>query len=252
MSVFFVSKDKINNNSIIIDDDNYNHIINVLRKNVGDTLNIRDGYGNEYICNISNIENNKLILDITETLRINSEPKLNISIYQGLPKSNKFDMIVQKSVELGATNIYPVQFKRSIVNFAFENPKDEIRKDKKTKRWQTISEGAAKQSGRGKIPTVSDIVSFDEAVEIASKEDIILFPYELADANFSHTREVIKSLKDFKNVGIFIGPEGGFDIEEVKKIREMNSKEITLGKRILRTETVALAILSMIMYELED
>ena len=246
MEIFFVEKDKIKNNEIIIDDSDYNHIVNVLRYKKDDIINVRDGFGLEYKCNIFEIKNSKLILKIIDTKEIKSEPNKKITLYQGMPKKDKLEYIVQKSVELGVYKIVPVNFSRSIP--IIDNKKNE----KINTRLNSISLSASKQSGRGIVPEVSKLISFNEAIELSKKEDIVLVPNETEQTSMENTRKVIKDLLNYNNIGVFIGPEGGFEKKELDMLSNINSKSITLGKRILRTETASLAVLSMMLYELED
>lgn len=247
MEIFFVEKNKIKKDEIIIDNSDYNHIINVLRYKKDDLIIIRDGFGLEYKCNIFEIKKNELILKIMETSKVISEPNKKITLYQGMPKKDKLEYIVQKSVELGVYKILPVNFSRSIP--IVDNKKNE----KMNIRLNNISLSASKQSGRGIVPEVLKLINFDEAVELSMKnEDIIIVPSETENPNMNNTRKVIKSLNRHNNIGIFIGPEGGFDKKEIEMLKGINSKIISLGKRILRTETASLAILSMLLYELED
>ena len=166
-------------------------------------------------------------------------------LFQGLPKSDKMDLIIQKAVELGVYEIVPVVTRRTIVKL------DEKKEAKKLARWQGISESAAKQAGRGRIPSVSPPVSFKDALEFAGTLDSVIIPYEKAEG-MEASRAVVKGLKNKKSVGIFIGPEGGFDTEEVDAAMESGAVPVTLGRRILRTETAGLAVLSVLMFELED
>ena len=155
------------------------------------------------------------------------------------------ELIIQKAVELGAYQVIPTAMKRCVVRL------DEKKAEKRVNRWNEIAKGAAKQSGRGRIPKVSRVVGFEEALSLAGKLDAVFIPYELA-AGMEHTRKVIEAVKPGQSIGIFIGPEGGFDKEEVYMALEAGAEEITLGKRILRTETAGLAGLSILMYHLED
>jgi len=204
------------------------------------------------LCNIENISNENILCKIKEKVEEKVEANIKVTIFQGLPKADKMEYIIQKSVELGVYDITPVEMKRCIVKL---NEKD---KNKKIDRWQKISEVAAKQCGRDIIPKVNNIINIENVCDLIQKYDIVLVAYENEKENT--LKEQIKNIKEniIKNknniktkIGVLIGPEGGIDIKEIEKMKENDAKIITLGKRILRTETVALNILSIIMYELE-
>lgn len=180
-----------------------------------------------------------------ENLRSNVETDIKVTIFQGLPKADKMEYIIQKSVELGAYDITPVEMKRCIVKL---NEKD---KEKKIQRWQKIAEVAAKQCKRDIIPKINNITNVKLICNIIQNYDIILVAYEKEKERT--LKSELKKIKEYnqKNIGIIIGPEGGLDEDDVKLLEESGAKVITLGNRILRTETVALNVLSNIMYELE-
>ena len=168
-----------------------------------------------------------------------------VYLFQGLPKADKMELIIQKAVELGVYEIVPVAAKRCVVKL------DDKKAKKKIERWQQIAESAAKQAGRGVIPEVKDVLSFKEALKYAKDLDVVLIPYELAEG-MKETKQLISEIKPGQSVGIFIGPEGGFERAEVEQAMEAGAKPITLGRRILRTETAGLTILSVLMFQLED
>ena len=184
-------------------------------------------------------------MDITDEKYEGSELPSKIYLFQGLPKSDKMEMIIQKAVELGVYEIIPVATKRAVVKL------DAKKESAKLKRWNGISESAAKQSRRSIIPKVNNIMSFKEAINYAKTLDINLIPYENYK-DMSETKEVIANVKKGMSVGIFIGPEGGFDGEELKLASEAECNIITLGKRILRTETAGMMLMSVIMYNMEE
>jgi len=165
-------------------------------------------------------------------------------LFQGLPKGDKMEWIVQKAVELGAYRIVPFAAKRSVVKL------DQKKAGKKRERWQAIAKGAAEQSKRGIVPQVQDVMSFQEAMNYAKELDVVLVPYELQEG-MKATEAVISKIEPGQSVGIFIGPEGGFDESEIEQAKEAGAIPITLGKRILRTETAGLTTLSILMYHLE-
>ena len=246
MARFFVSPDQIRQDRIFIYDGDVNHIKNVLRMKIGEELSVSDGEGTDYHCSIESIDNDAVGLRIIDSWQSYTELPVRLYLFQGLPKSDKMELIIQKAVELGAYEIIPVSTSRSIVKL------DDKKAGKKISRWQQISESGAKQSGRAIIPKISDVMSFKQALAYAKELDAILIPYEKAE-NMAETKAVIESLKNeqTKSIGIFIGPEGGFSNEEVELAIEAGAKPITLGKRILRTETAGLTTLSILMFEFE-
>ena len=218
---------------------------NVLRLKENDELIVSDGRGRDYHCRISGITNEEVVADICDICDNFSELSTEITLFQGFPKGDKMELIIQKTVELGVTRIVPVMTKRTVVKL------DDKKAKKKTERYNMIAESAAKQSGRGMIPEVTMPVSFAEAVSMAEKLDMNIIPYEEAEG-VEYSRNIIKSIKGKKSLGIFIGPEGGFAREEVEKALDAGASAITLGHRILRTETAGMAVISIIMFELEE
>ena len=174
----------------------------------------------------------------------NKELPARIHLFQGLPKGDKMELIIQKAVELGAYRVVPVSMKRSVVKL------DAKKADAKRKRWNAVSESAAKQSKRSLIPEVAPLMTYKEAVKEAAGYDMVLLPYESADG-IRKTRELLASVKPGTDIAVFIGPEGGFEDEEVELARENGAEIVTLGKRILRTETAGLCMLSALMLQLE-
>lgn len=244
MQNFFVAPSQVEGEFIDIEGADVNHIRNVLRMRAGEQVRVSDGNNKRYLCEITGYENERVGLRILQEECLDMELSSRIYLFQGLPKQEKMELIVQKCVELGVYEIIPVAMRRCVVKL------DEKKSRKKTERWQQIAESAAKQAGRGVIPQVSEALSYKEAVERARGLDIILIPYELA-ADMKQTKEVIESISPGQSIGIFIGPEGGFEREEVLLALEAGAKEITLGKRILRTETAGLSIVSILMFHLE-
>ena len=223
-----------------------NHIKNVLRCQKGEHIEICNSETSKnYLCEINKIEKEEIECNILENLRSNVETDIKVTIFQGLPKADKMEYIIQKSVELGAYDITPVEMKRCIVKV---NEKD---KEKKIQRWQKIAEVAAKQCKRDIIPKINNITNVKLICNIIQNYDIILVAYEKEKERT--LKSELKKIKEYnqKNIGIIIGPEGGLDEDDVKLLEESGAKVITLGNRILRTETVALNVLSNIMYELE-
>lgn len=223
-----------------------NHIKNVLRCQKGEHIEICNSETSKnYLCEINKIEKEEIECNILENLRSNVETDIKVTIFQGLPKADKMEYIIQKSVELGVYDITPVEMKRCIVKL---NEKD---KEKKIQRWQKIAEVAAKQCKRDIIPKINNITNVKLICNIIQNYDIILVAYEKEKERT--LKSELKKIKEYnqKNIGIIIGPEGGLEEDDVKLLEESGAKVITLGNRILRTETVALNVLSNIMYELE-
>lgn len=245
MHRFFAEPGNIGEKEIIITGADVNHIRNVLRMRADEEVLIADGRGAEYRCKLTDIDENEVRVQILWKLDGNAELTSAVTLFQGLPKSDKMDLIVQKCVELGVARIVPVSTKRAVVKL------DAKKEQTRLKRWNTISESAAKQSGRGVIPEVSGVMTFGKALEEAKKLDVLLIPYERAE-NMAETRRVMGSIQPGQSVGIFIGPEGGFEESEVEEAVAAGAQAITLGKRILRTETAGLAVMAMLGYLLEE
>ncbi|MCR5322332.1 MAG: 16S rRNA (uracil(1498)-N(3))-methyltransferase [Lachnospiraceae bacterium] len=246
---FYTDKSNIFEDHIVLEGADVNHIRNVLRMRDGEELIICDGEGTDHYCRIRGNDGKKLIADIMKSCGSEAEPSAKIVLFQGLPKKDKMELIIQKAVELGACKIVPVMTKRVIVKSGSEE-----KESRKLERWQSIAKSAAEQSGRGIVPVVCQTVDLNEAFEMASKLDRNIIPYENADNSdlgMDRSREVVKSLKGKKSIGVFIGPEGGFEPEEIEKAIKSGIETISLGKRILRTETAGLAILAIIGFELD-
>lgn len=245
MHRFFVEEPAMGANSITITGGDVNHIKNVLRMSVGDKICVINGQNNkEYYCEITALGSDTVDTRICEIRESDQELANEIVLFQGLPKSDKMELIIQKAVELGVHTIVPVSTDRTVVKL------DAKKEANKRKRWMSISESAAKQSGRLRIPKVTQVVSFKEALEMAGKMDVRLIPYELAEG-MEKTREIMSGIQPGQSVAVFIGPEGGFESSEIEKAREIGVQSITLGKRILRTETAGLVTLAMLVYNLE-
>ena len=245
MDRFFVEKKNINleNNTCIIEGEDVKHISKVLRCKIGEELEVCDSDNNEYICEITSIDKSTVELDILEKVDIKRESDLKIKLYQGLPKNPKMEMILQKLTEVGVDEIILVQTKRSVVKV------DDKKEDKKIERWVRIIYEAAKQSKRGKIPKLRGVLSFKEALCDMQNNDFNIAPYE--NERTKSIKQAIKSL-DINNIGIFVGPEGGFDESEIEAIENINGQSVSLGPRILRTETASVVASSIVLYELSD
>jgi 16S rRNA (uracil1498-N3)-methyltransferase len=240
---FFAVEGNKQNSHYIIDGTDYNHIKNVLRMQIGDTCLISSD-GKSDLCRIDAFFEDAVSLEILEEDYTDTELPVKIYLFQGLPKGDKMEYIIQKCVELGVYSVIPVEMNHCIVKLDAKKAKS------KRERWQSISESAAKQSKRNIIPEVMDVSSFDKALGIAKTLDLILVPYENKEGMKS-TAQALENLKDIKSVGIFIGPEGGFEKKEIEKAIAADAKIISLGKRILRTETAAITAVAMCMLNIE-
>lgn len=245
MPKFFVSSDKINGGQLVIDTDDVSHITRVLRLDTGDTLTVCDSRGTDYEAEIAELEQNRIICNILSQKKSDTEPDLKVTLFQALPKGSKMEYIIQKTTELGVTEIVPVKLGRCVVKI--DNKKDEA---KKLDRWQKIAEAAAKQSGRGIVPKILPIMTLGEVIEKAGELDLFFAPYECEEQNTLRDTLLLKS--GVRTAGFLIGPEGGFELSETEKLREAGIATVTLGKRILRTETAGEAVLAMMMYEIGD
>lgn len=245
MNQFFVEESQIHGSEIIIEGTDVNHIKNVLRMKTGEEVMISNGTDKHYICSIMTISEQQVVAKIVDIDTNSTELPVKLYLFQGLPKADKMELIIQKSVELGVHEIIPVAMKRCVVKL------DAKKEKSKLARWQGIAESAAKQSKRMVIPNISRVMNFKEAVAYAKSLDYNIIPYEFANG-MERSKQVVKSLGQYKSVGIFIGPEGGFEEAEIAYAKESNMQIISLGKRILRTETAGLTALSIIMFELEQ
>ena len=243
---FFVDQNAIDKETVTITGKDVNHIKNVLRMKTGEEFTVSvNGSAGEYRCALREYTDDSVICDILSANETGNELPSKIYLFQGLPKSDKMELIIQKAVELGAFKIIPVEMKRSVMKLDPKKAPDKI------KRWQAISEAAAKQSKRSIIPEISMPVSFKEALSEASGLTHKLVPYECAEG-IAHTREVFDKVKPGDSVAIFIGPEGGFDEGEIELAKSSGFEIITLGRRILRTETAGMVVLSLLMMKLDE
>ncbi|MGN0383340.1 MAG: 16S rRNA (uracil(1498)-N(3))-methyltransferase [Eubacterium sp.] len=242
---FFVDNAAIREENIVIRGKDVNHIVNVLRMKTGENILISNGHDKDYECVIESISAHEVIARIIDVHGAMTELPSKIYLFQGIPKSDKMELIIQKAVELGVYEVIPVSTKRSIVKL------DEKKAEAKVKRWNLISESAAKQSKRIIIPSVNRVMNFEEALNYAKSIDMVIIPYEEAQ-NMAYTKSILSAVKGGTSIGIFIGPEGGFAPEEVEAAKNMGAFEITLGKRILRTETAGMTVLSILMFLLEE
>ena len=249
MFQFFIENYQLNDGKAYIEGSDVNHIKNVLRMKEGDELNVViEGDPNEYRCGIDSFDDDRVNLTVRFVKLSDVELPSKIYLLQGLPKSDKLEMIIQKAVELGVYEIIPVSLKRSVVKL------DEKKAKSKTVRFNGISEAAAKQSKRRIIPNVTEPMNLSQALKYLEDEnvDVKIVPYELADMDaMDKTRSIISGIEKGKSIAILIGPEGGFDDKEIELAKQSGFKEITLGHRILRTETAPLMVLSWLVYMLE-
>ncbi len=243
---FYVEPDRIGDKEITITGPDFNHIKNVLRMKPDEKIIICNGQGKDFYCIIKSESDGQIGAEITEVRDTDTELEGKLYLFQGVPKKDKMELIIQKAVELGVYEVIPVMTKRTVVKL--EDKKKEL---KKIERWQTIAASAAKQSNRGIIPIVTDTKSMKEALDYAKDLDCKMIPYENADG-ITVTKNLIDNIKPGMKVGIFIGPEGGFEEQEIKQAADAGFMPVTLGRRILRTETAGLAVLSMIMLQMES
>jgi RNA methyltransferase, rsmE family len=254
MDRFFVEPKHLNldDKTLYIDGEDVKHISKVLRYGQGDEIEVCDSNGHEYICRIESIDKTRIDLSIVDEVDINRESRIRVSLYQGVPKSTKMDIILQKLTEAGVDEIVLVNTKRSVVNIKGDKA------DKKFDRWERIIYEAAKQCKRGMIPKLRGILSFKEALEDMGKNDINICPYEVEKSlgikEALQTGQVKKILenKDEVRVGIFIGPEGGFAEEENEMVKAAGIASVTMGPRIFRTETASIVATAITLYELGD
>lgn len=236
---FFVENTAKKDGRYFIAGTDYNHIKNVLRMNMGEQFLV-SCEGVSDLCELESIESDTVVAKIIKTNYQSTNLPINIHLFQGLPKSDKLELIIQKAVELGVATVTPVSMKRSIVKI------DDKKKKSKRERWQAIAEAAAKQSKRTAVPEVCDVLSYKEFIARAKELDLLLVPYECADG-MSATKAALREIKSGMNVGIIIGPEGGFEQKEIEDALEIGGKVISLGSRILRTETAAITTIAMCM-----
>ena len=239
---FFVEESQIYNGTVHITGSDVNHIKNVLRMRPGEKILVSTE--KEYHCAVSDFPEGEVLAAVEEVTAADRELPSGIVLFQGLPKGDKMELIIQKAVELGATEIVPVEMKRCVVKL------DRKKAEKKAERWQTIALGAAKQSKRMQIPTVHMPVTFQQALAMMAESDVRLMPYENAEG-MEGTRRILESIEPGESIAVLIGPEGGIDEAEVEMAMKAKVEPITLGKRILRTETAGMTVLSILVYLLE-
>ncbi len=245
MHHFFVNPEAVKSEIITITGTDVNHIKNVLRMKSGEQILLSDGQGQDFCCEIESLTEQEIIARIKDKTFERTELSGKFYLFQGLPKGDKMEFIIQKAVELGVTEVIPVHTRRTIVKL------DAKKEEKRLERWKAISESAAKQSRRGIIPQITHVMNFSEALKYAGSLDINIIPYE----NFkdmTETKRVLDKIAPNIRAGIFIGPEGGFEESEIELAMQQGVNPISLGRRILRTETAGMAILSVLMFQLEN
>ncbi len=248
---FFTETEFFTESEAVITGPDVNHIKNVLRMKPGERILLSDGKGTNCLCELTEIGVSEVKARILPEEVSDTELPVEVTLYQGLPKADKMEFIIQKCVELGVTRIVPVEMARCVMKL--DKKKEEV----KRKRWHGISESAAKQSKRMIVPEISSVMKYKDAIKEAAALDLSLVPYEDAESlegagGMERTRTLIKALRPGQKCAVFIGPEGGFSDQEIEEAQEAGFHMVTLGKRILRTETAGLFILSAIGFMLEE
>ena len=244
MPKFFIEKENIQDNIIEISGGDATHILRVLRHKIGDFLTLCDGNGTDFKAEIVDCEKDSVKLKIAESVQCLAEPQISVTLFQGIPKQGKMDYIIEKCTELGISRIVPVSTMRSVVKID-----DKKSEQKKLERWRKIASESVKQCGRGKIPEIPDVMTVKEAIDFSKSLDLTIAAYECERET---SIKSVLSLKKPETVGIFIGPEGGLDDSEISLFKEADIKTVTLGKRILRTETAGHTVLTAVMYEYDE
>lgn len=243
MYQFFVEDGQVGRDFITITGSDVNHIKNVLRMKPGEIVRISSRSGHDYQCSVLELTDDFVQMDILDSDAASTELSGRIYLFQALPKGDRMEYVIQKAVELGVYEIIPVTMKYCVVKL------DEKKAQSKVRRWQAIAESAAKQSKRSLIPQIHPVISFKEAVDYAMKCDRRLVPYE-NERGMQATAEALASIRAGDKISVMIGPEGGFAEEEIGAVRD-HMQIISLGKRILRTDTAAAAVMSILMMHLE-
>lgn len=245
MYQFFIDDSQVMDGEVLIEGSDVNHIKNVLRMKPGEKVRVSTENGKNYFCCITELREESVRAEIVEELTEGTELPNKIYLFQGLPKSDKMELIIQKAVELGAYQIVPVAMKNCVVKL------DAKKAENKVKRWQEIAKSAAKQSKRSLIPTVEMPLRYEDAISLAAQLDVVLVPYE-NERGMEATRSVVEGIRPGQSIGIFIGPEGGFAEDEITLAKSHDMALLSLGRRILRTETAGLAMLSILTYQLDS
>lgn len=271
MNILYVKPEEVGEKQIqVISPEDIRHLSKVLRVKVGDTLPVSDGSEWEYVGRIEEISEDRIILSIVDKQKHGRELSYHAELFQGVPKSPKLELIVKKSVELGASAITPVYMDRCV-------NKPSGREDKKRGRLQKIADEAVKQCLSPRNPIVNEYMNFNDVLNVLADFDLVIFPYEneenrtlkdlltkdflrpkgrhvldkVSDSETSGEDEAKILKADIPKIAVIIGPEGGFSTKEVDKLRSLGIRSVSLGKSILRTETAGPATLAMLMYEFE-
>lgn len=242
MFQFYIKEQQIIDNEVSIIGEDFKHMKQVVRLKEGDLFRVSNEAGNSFFCQLNRYTESEgvgILLEPAPTTELLGE----IVLFQGLPKGDKMDLIVQKTVELGVTRIVPVAMKNCVVRL------NEKKEQAKIKRWQAIAQAAAKQSKRSIVPRIEKVMSYNEALSYGEHLDHILVPYE-SQAGIKGSKKCMASVRAGQSVGVYIGPEGGFTLEEIQLVDPKD--RISLGRRILRTETAAIATVALLMYQLEE
>ncbi|MDE6951546.1 MAG: 16S rRNA (uracil(1498)-N(3))-methyltransferase [Lachnospiraceae bacterium] len=246
MYQFFTEPSGVQEGHVVITGSDVNHIKNVLRMRAGEKIAaVCEAENRKYLCEITELREHDIFCRILSTEEKNTELPAKIYLFQGLPKGDKMELILQKAVELGCFEIIPVICRRCVVKL------EEKKRKSKVERWQAIAEAAAKQSGRGIIPIVHEVTTFSEALSYANDMDVRLIPYERA-ADMAETKKCLAGVRAGQKIAVFIGPEGGFEEAEIEEAAKAGVIPVTLGRRILRTETAAITVTAWLMYLLEE
>lgn len=243
---FYIDKNAVQGEEIHLTEEDNNHIRNVLRMRTGEEITVCDGDGMDYHCCLMEVSPTRVAARILKASKADTELSVRLVLFQGMPKKDKMELIIQKAVELGVSEIVPVMTKRTVVRL--EDARKEARK---LERWQSIARAAAMQSMRGRIPEIRQVMSLGQALKMSGELEHTLIPYEHA-SGIAHTKEIIAGLGGARSVGIFIGPEGGFEDAEISQAISMGALPVTLGHRILRTETAGMTMLSLLMFAFES
>lgn len=244
MTHFFISSDQIKENTVILQGEDRHHLVNVLRQGPGGEVVVLNGKGEEYLVRIKEVTPELVIGEIIEKLERQTEPGVKITLVQSLPKADKFEWILQKNTELGVARFQPVITERSNIKLTPEA------RERKQERWRRIIKEAAEQSGRRIIPELEPIRCWDEVIA-DFKDELVLIPWE--GERTRSLKQVLKSLKvQPERITVLIGPEGGFSVGEVEKARDKGAIPVTLGPRILRTETAGLVVTAALFYHFDD
>ena len=244
MHRFFIKKESIFKDEIVISGEDVQHISKVLRLQNGDRIVLCDGEGTDYLSTVESMDKHSIKVKVIHKEASKGEPAIDVVLYQGIPKSAKMDTIIQKCTEMGIKRIVPVSTARTVVRL--DSEKDERRK---VERWTKIAEEASKQSGRGRIPIIDMPMTLQEALMDASKLYTVIAPYELEDS--VSIKEALCGERG-SSIGFFVGPEGGFEDYEIEKVKNIGAVPVTLGSRVLRTETAGIVVLTVIMYEYDQ